>query len=255
MAKAVSIVTGGRRGLGRGICEALARSGHNILVVDIERDQAAEDTLNALDYLGVNAAFFQSDVGDEAQHYCMIEAAEQLGVVTTLVNNAGVSSMVRGDMLDLPVESIDRALRVNLRAPFLLSQTFAKHLIKSGAPAEHFCSIVNITSINAVVLATDRADYCMTKAALSTTTRLFATRLAEEAIQVYEVRPGIMMTEMTQPSRKKYDDAIRDGLVPQRRWGTPEDVGEAVAQLACGALKYSTGDAINVDGGLNMYRF
>lgn len=251
----VAIVTGGRRGIGRAICEKLAGRGMSVLVVDLERDQDAEATLAVLKATGVKADFMAADVADEGTHAAMIERARVLGPLSTLVNNAGVSSMVRGDMLDLPVESLDRCIRINLRAPFLLSQTFAKALIGAGASAGHFCSIVNITSVNAEMIGLNRADYCITKAALSAASRLFASRLAGDGIQVYEIRPGIILTEMVQPSRAKYDKAIEDGAVPMNRWGDPADVGEAVATVASGALRYTTGDAIYVDGGLHHYRF
>jgi 3-oxoacyl-[acyl-carrier protein] reductase len=251
----VAIVTGGRRGIGRAICEALAARRFGILVVDLEDDDDAKKTVASLRGRGAAAEFYRADVGDESTHADMLTAASAIGPLTTLVNNAGVSSTVRGDMLDLPAESLDRALRVNLRAPFLLSQAFAKKLIQSGpAPDSLFRSIVNITSVNVTILGVNRPDYCMTKAALSTMTRLFAARLADEGIHSYEVRPGITMTEMTAPSREKYDQVIQDGLVPMRRWGEPVDVGEAVAALAAGAFRFSTGDAVHVDGGLHMYR-
>jgi 3-oxoacyl-[acyl-carrier protein] reductase len=254
MNKPVSIVTGGRRGIGRAIAQCLAAKGHNLLVVDLEHDVAAEETVALLRKSGVDAAFHAADVGDENLHEGMLEAAERLGTLTTLVNNAGVSSTVRGDMLDLPVESLDRAIRINLRAPFLLSQAFSRRLIRTQAASRFFCSIVNITSVNVEILGVNRPDYCITKTGLSMATRLFAARLAEEKIHAYEVRPGITMTEMTQPSREKYDRVIEEGLVPMRRWGDPDDVGEAVAGLASGAFKFSTGDAVFVDGGLHLYR-
>lgn len=254
MKSGVAIVTGARRGIGRAISQCLAQRGHNVLVVDLERDAAADETVSLLKGLGVQAAFMAADVGDETLHERILDAAGELGTLTTLVNNAGVSSTVRGDMLDLPVESLDRALRINLRAPFLLSQAFSRRLIKTKAAATHFCSIVNITSVNVEILGINRPDYCITKTGLSMATRLFAARLADEKIHAYEVRPGITMTEMTQPSREKYDRVIEEGLVPMRRWGNPEDVGEAVANLASGAFKFSTGDAIWVDGGLHLYR-
>lgn len=254
MESSVAIVTGGRRGIGRAICESIAKRGQNILVVDLERDAAADETLAALSALGVRSAFFEADVGDETVRGDILDAAGRLGKLTTLVNNAGVSSTVRGDMLDLPVESLDRAIRVNLRAPFLLSQAFAKRLVAAGTGKVQFCSIVNITSVNVEILGVNRPDYCITKTGLSMATRLFAARLAEEHIHAYEVRPGITMTEMTEPSREKYDRVIEEGLVPMRRWGSPQDVGEAVASLAGGAFRFSTGDAVYVDGGLHLYR-
>ncbi|TPI58224.1 3-ketoacyl-ACP reductase [Mesorhizobium sp. B3-1-7] len=250
----IAIVTGGRRGIGRAIGQCLARRGQGVLVVDLENDASDEEAVSLLKESGVPAAFMAADVGDEACHEAILDAAGELGTLTTLVNNAGVSSTVRGDMLDLPVESLDRALRINLRAPFLLSQAFSKRLIRTKAADTHFCSIVNITSVNVEILGVNRPDYCITKTGLSMATRLFAARLAEEKIHAYEVRPGITMTEMTQPSREKYDRVIEEGLVPMRRWGEPEDVGEAVANLASGAFKFSTGDAVWVDGGLHLYR-
>lgn len=254
MKSGVAIVTGGRRGIGRAICQCLARGGLSVLVVDLEADDAADATLSMIRGFGVDAEFVAADVGDERMHERIIKAAGQLGTLTTLVNNAGVSSTVRGDMLNLPVESLDRAIRINLRAPFLLSQAFSRKLIEEKTGASHFCSIVNITSVNVEILGINRPDYCITKTGLSMATRLFAARLADEKIHAYEVRPGITMTDMTQPSREKYDKVIDDGLVPMRRWGAPEDVGEAVANLATGAFKFSTGDAIWVDGGLHLYR-
>lgn len=250
----VSIVTGGRRGIGRAICQSMAGKGHNVIVVDIENDAEAVETIALLNSAGVKSNFLACDVGDEATHDRILEAASKLGTPSTLVNNAGVSSTVRGDMLDLPIESLDRALRINLRAPFLLSQKFSKALIASNASADHFCSIVNITSVNVEILGLNRPDYCITKAGLSMVTKLFAGRLAEEGIHSYEVRPGITMTDMTRPSREKYDKVIEEGLVPMRRWGAPEDVADAVAALASGAFKFSTGDAVSVDGGLHLYR-
>jgi len=251
----VAIVTGGRRGIGRSIAYALAAHSFNILVVDIEEDASARETMSALQGKGIAARFLAADIGDESKHGEILDAAAELGTLTTLINNAGVSSTVRGDMLDLPVESLDRSWRVNLRAPFLLTQTFSKRLTAQPLRGkESFRSIVNITSVNVEILGLNRPDYCMTKAALSTMTRLFAARLAENGIHVYEVRPGMTMTDMTAPSRDKYDRVIEEGLVPMRRWGAPADIGEAVAVLATGAFRFSTGDAINVDGGLHMYR-
>ena len=251
----VAIVTGARRGIGRAIANALASRAFNILVVDIEEDASARETMSALHEKGVTASFIAADIGDESGHDGILDAAEELGTLTTLINNAGVSSTVRGDMLDLPVDSLDRSWRINLRAPFLLTQAFSKRLIAQTAGGEEaFRSIVNITSVNAEILGLNRPDYCMTKAALSTMTRLFAARLAEAGVHVYEVRPGMTMTDMTAPSRGKYDQIIKEGVVPMRRWGVPVDVGEAVAALATGAFRFSTGDAVNVDGGLHMHR-
>ncbi len=249
-----AIVTGGRRGIGRAICLSLAMRGFSVLVVDLEEDAAAAETMAALHDAGIGARFHAADIGDERNHDGIFEAASTLGRLRALINNAGVSSTVRGDMLELPVESLDRSLRVNLRAPFLLSQAFGRRLVADRGGEKSFRSIVNITSVNVEVLGIDRPDYCMTKAALSMMTRLFAARLAEAGVHVYEVRPGMTMTDMTAPSKDKYDRVIAEGLVPLRRWGRPGDVGEAVAALADGTFGFSTGDAVYVDGGLHMHR-
>jgi NAD(P)-dependent dehydrogenase (short-subunit alcohol dehydrogenase family) len=253
MNRGVAIVTGSRRGIGKSIALNLAKAGFDVVVSDIENDEHAETTMSEIRQLGRACRFQACDVGDEGSHAALLAASEELGELTCLVNNAGVSSTVRGDMLDLPVESLDRALRVNLRGPFLLSQTFAKRLIAHGG-SKGFRSIVNITSVNATILGLNRPDYCITKAALSTVTRLFAARLADEGIHVYEVRPGMTLTEMTAPSRSRYDTMIAEGEVPMKRWGVPDDIGAAVTILASGGFQFSTGDAIHVDGGLSLHR-
>jgi 3-oxoacyl-[acyl-carrier protein] reductase len=175
------------------------------------------------------------------------------GRLTTLVNNAGVSSIVRGDILDLGEESFDRAVRVNLRGTFFLTQAFARHLIEQAAN-DGFRSIITITSINVEILGLNRADYCMTKAALSMMTKLFAARLAQAGINVYEIRPGMIRTDMTAASAERYDEFLKAGGVPIARWGEPEDVGKAAAMLAAGQLDFSTGSAIFADGGMQLYR-
>jgi NAD(P)-dependent dehydrogenase (short-subunit alcohol dehydrogenase family) len=253
MTPGVAIVTGSRRGIGRQIAYSLARRGFDLVVSDIEDGPEGAETVECIRRLGRAATFQHCDVVAPEQHGELIETARRLGTPSVLVNNAGVSSLVRGDLLDLSMESLDRSINVNFRGTFLLTQAFAKHLTAHPAP-DLFRAIVTITSVNATILGLNRADYCMTKAALSMMTRLFAARLAADGINVYEVRPGMTLTDMVAPSRAAYDGMIADGLVPMRRWGQPEDVGEAVANLATGSFRFSTGDAVHVDGGLNLYR-
>jgi 3-oxoacyl-[acyl-carrier protein] reductase len=252
-----AIVTGGRRGIGAAIAVALAKSGFNILVSDVEQDGAAETTLNAIESVGVKAAFHKSDISNIAAHAEILAAAAKLnGKLSCLVNNAGIGTLVRGDLLNLTPESYDRVMAINLRGAFFLSQAFAKHLVANCDVTEQgdFRSIINITSANAEMIATERADYNISKSALSMTTRIFAARLAQHHINVYELRPGLIKTDMTAPVTAKYDKYVEDGTVPMRRWGMPEDVGQAVAALASGAFGYSTGDAIWVDGGFGLRR-
>ncbi|MEZ5904644.1 MAG: 3-ketoacyl-ACP reductase [Geminicoccaceae bacterium] len=254
MTERTAIVTGGRRGLGRAIAVELARTGFDVAIADLERDAAADETVAAIEATGRQARFIAADIADLATHAAILDEAARLpGPLCALVNNAGVSSLVRGDMLELSVEGFDRAIGVNLRAAFFLTQLFAKRL-GPAANASPFRSIVNITSVNAAdVLGPNRADYGMSKAAMSMMSRLFALRLAEFGINVYEVRPGIMRTDMTAPSAGRYDAFIASGGVPIARWGTPDDVGKAVAMLANGGLGFTTGSAIEVDGGMHLY--
>ncbi len=251
-----AIVTGGRRGIGRAIAVALARRGFNIAIVDLERDAAADETLRLIEASGRKAAFVAADVGDVENHMAIIEAAKGLrGRLACLVNNAGVSSLVRGDMLDLTHESFDRVMRVNLRGAFFLSQAFARALLAAPkTEPQAFRSIVNITSVNAQLVGVNRADYCISKTGMSMMTRLFATRLAAEGINVYEVRPGMIRTDMTAPSAERYEVMLAEGGVPIARWGEPEDIGDAVGRLADGAFPFTTGSAIEIDGGMHMHR-
>lgn len=249
----VAIVTGGRRGIGNGVCLALAKAGHDVLVVDLEEDEHVERTLAGIGEYGLRGAFHKADVGEISAHEGILDAASALGAPPcVLVNNAGVSSLVRGDLLELSPESFDRCIRINLRGAFFLSQCFAK--VAMQGEGKHFRCIVNITSVNAEIVAKSRADYCISKAGLSMATKLLAARLAECNVHVYEVRPGMIRTEMTAPSAAQYDEFLNSGAVPIARWGEPADVGKAVAMLATGGLDYSTGNAISVDGGLIMYR-
>ncbi len=252
-----AIVTGARRGIGAAIAVALAKAGFNILVSDVEQDDAAEATLNEIEKCGVKAAFHKSDISEIAAHKEILTAAQKLpGHLKCLVNNAGVGTMVRGDLLDLTPESYDRVMAINLRGAFFLSQAFAKQLVADDDVTGQgdFRSIINVTSANAEIIATERADYNISKSALSMATRIFAARLAQHHINVYELRPGLIKTDMTAPVTAKYDRYVEDGTVPMRRWGMPEDVGQAAAALANGAFGYSTGDAIWVDGGFGLRR-
>jgi NAD(P)-dependent dehydrogenase (short-subunit alcohol dehydrogenase family) len=251
-----AVVTGGRRGIGSAISIGLAARGFDVVVVDLERDGDAEATLEAIAGLGRDARFVTADIGDIAGHASILAALGELpGRPAALVNNAGVTSLVRGDMLALSPESFDRVMRVNLRGAFFLSQAFARALIdRGGGPDTPFRSITNITSANAELIGVNRADYCMSKAGMSMMSRLFAARLAAEGINVYEVRPGMIRTDMTAPAAQRYDAMLADGAVPIARWGEPADIGDAVARLADGAFPFTTGSFIEVDGGLHMHR-
>jgi 3-oxoacyl-[acyl-carrier protein] reductase len=253
----VALITGGRRGIGRGIALALAGSGFDLVVNDLERDRDAEDTLAAAAERGARAAFLAADIADLGAHAHLVDdAIGAFGRVDCLVNNAGVSVLSRGDLLDVSLESYDRCLSVNLRGPFFLTQLVARKMLsrpaREGAPPR---SIVTITSVNAELASTNRGEYCISKAGASMLTRLFALRLAPHGVGVYEIRPGIIRTSMTAPVAERYDREIAAGATPIARWGEPEDIGRAVATVAAGRLPFSAGQVIWVDGGLGVPRF
>jgi NAD(P)-dependent dehydrogenase (short-subunit alcohol dehydrogenase family) len=252
----VALVTGGSRGIGLGIARCLGRAGFDLAINGVREPSAAEPALAELRALGVAAAYFQADVGAAGDRARLLAAVrERFDRLDVLVNNAGVAPGVRADILEASEDSFDHVLRTNLKGPHFLTQAVARWMIEERrAHRERPFSIVNVTSVSASFASTNRGEYCLSKAALAMSTRLWAVRLAEFGILVYEVRPGIVATDMTAPVKQAYDRRIADGLLPQARWGLPEDVGRAVAMLAAGHLPYSTGAVVLVDGGLTLPR-
>ena len=247
----VALVTGGSRGIGRGICVALAADGYAVAVNFAGNADAARETQNLLGP-DVDSMLCQADVGDAGDRARLVdEVLARWGRIDVLVNNAGISSPGRPDLLDATEEAWDRVLAVNLKGPFFLTQRVAREMVRLGdrliRPA-----VVNVSSISAEAVSVNRGDYCVSKAGLAMMTKLFAARLAAAGIRVYEVRPGIIDTDMTAGVRERYDRLIAEGLTPIRRWGTPEDVGQAVAALVRGAIPFSTGDVLHVDGGFHV---
>lgn len=252
----VAVVTGGVQGLGLGTAKALAKRGFDLAVVDLHQPNAQTDAaLDEISQLGASARYFQLDIADLERHRPVLETiANDFGRIDTLVNNAGIAARPLADILELSPEAFDRSVEINLRGTFFLTQAFANLAIEHGwASQSDYLSVVIVSSIAAELVNTDRAQYCVTKAALSMTTKLFAQRLAAEHIFVHEVRPGFMQTAMTASAGNTIvDDWIRDGRVPIARWGQPEDVGQAIATLASGEMPYMTGQPIWVAGGLNI---
>lgn len=229
------------------------------MLVDRESDEGREQ-LQALASdvadLGLESELVFADVADIRQHRGMVESAfARWRRLDCLVNNAGVGVMQRGDLLDVSPESFDRCWLVNTRAVFFLSQEVARCLLEQGEVGGQHRSIINITSSNAKAVSISRGEYCVSKCASSMTTQLFALRLADAGIGVYEVRPGVIETGMTLPVKADYDRRIADGLAPMRRWGYPEDVAQTVVAMAEGRLPYTVGQAVMVDGGLTIPRF
>ena len=253
MARRVALITGGTRGIGLGCAEALAREGWDLAVCGRRAPAEAEPALEALRRPGVEVLYVQADIGEDDAPARLIGAVStRFGRLDLLVNNAGVAPAERRDLMEATPESFDRVLRVNLRGPYFLTQAAARFMTGAGAGAGR--CIVFITSVSAVVASVNRGEYCVSKAGLSMASLLWASRLAAEGISVFEVRPGVIRTEMTNPVAEKYERLIEQGIALQRRWGTPQDVGRAVAMLARGDLPYSTGQVIAVDGGLMVQR-
>lgn len=255
-ARRVALVTGGTRGIGLGIARALAADGFDLAVCGLRAAGEVEPVLAGLRAPGVEVAYARADVGERSERERLVaEVRERFLRLHVLVNNAGVAPAERSDVLEATEESFERLLRVNLRGPYFLTQAVARWMIdQKRVDAGWAGAIVNVTSVSATVASTSRGEYCVSKAGLAMASQLWAARLAGEGIPVYEVRPGIIRTDMTAGVVEKYDRLIAAGLVPQGRWGTPEDVGRVVASLARGDAPYSTGAVVVVDGGLTIPR-
>ncbi|MEX0611133.1 MAG: 3-ketoacyl-ACP reductase [Pirellulales bacterium] len=255
-AKRVALVTGGSRGIGLGIAEALADSGFNLAINGVREESQVADVLADLGRRGAEVHYCCGDVGRTSDRQAMIDSVRaRFGRLDVLVNNAGVAPTVRADILDASEESFDRVLGINLKGPYFLTQLAARWMMEQRqADASFNGVIVNISSVSATEASINRGDYCISKAGIAMATQLWAHRLAEFGIAVYEVRPGIIRTDMSAPVAEKYDRLIAGGLTVENRWGMPQDVGRAVAMLARGELTYATGNVLNIDGGLTLRR-
>jgi NAD(P)-dependent dehydrogenase (short-subunit alcohol dehydrogenase family) len=254
--KRVALVTGGSRGIGLGIAQCLSREGCELVICGVRAEEQVESTLAQLGSGGTGVLYCQADVSDgEARARMLSQIRARFGRLNVLVNNAGVAPKVRADILEATEESYDRVMGINLKGPYFLTQAAARWMIEQRGQDPDFAGcIVNVSSISATVASPSRGEYCLSKAGVSMATQLWAARLGEYDIPVYEVRPGIAMTDMTSAVKAKYDRLIAEGLTIQPRWGLPDDVGKAVAMLVRGDLPYSTGQVVMVDGGLTLQR-
>ena len=252
----VALVTGASRGIGKAITLALAQSGLDVVINYASQLGAAEQVQKEATRLGVRAELLQADISQTANHARAMEWLNaKFGRLDVLVNNAGVAPKVREDMLIASEESFDRLMSINLRGPYFLTQRLSRWMVDLRRTLPDYSPvIVNISSVSAYASSPNRADYCITKAGIAMMTQLYAHRLAEFGIPVFEVRPGIIETDMTAGVKEKYDRLIADGLTPIARWGKPEDVAKAVTAIAQGSFPFSTGEVFNVDGGFHMRR-
>jgi NAD(P)-dependent dehydrogenase (short-subunit alcohol dehydrogenase family) len=251
-----ALVTGGSRGIGRAIATRLAADGYHIVVNFHSQAGAAQETVKIIEDAGGSAVAARGDVGNSADRKALIEAATgATGRLDVLVNNAGITSPGRADLLETSEESWDQVLGTNLKGPFFLAQAAARQMIelarKQVIPGG---KIINISSISAYAVSHNRPEYCIAKAGMQMMTWLYASRLAEDRVLVYEVCPGVIASDMTAPVKEKYDRLIDEGLTPMHRWGQPDDVAGAVAALVGDALPFCTGQRINVDGGFHIRR-
>jgi 3-oxoacyl-[acyl-carrier protein] reductase len=250
-----ALVTGGTRGIGLGIAKALAADGWDLILGGVRPPAEAAPVLEDLRQHGGAVAYVPADIARPADRARLVDHARSTGAVHALVNNAGRAPRVRADLLEANEESFEEVMRANLQGPYFLTQAIARDQIARAATDPAFNgSIVFITSVSAEMASVNRGEYCVSKAGLSMAARLFAARLAGHRIPVYEVRPGIIATDMTAAVRELYDRRIAEGLVPERRWGVPDDVGRVVAALVRGEMPYATGSIVHVDGGLSVPR-
>ena len=258
----VALVTGASRGIGRAIATELARVNYDVMINYASNQMAADEACAAVRAASpdprIRVATCRASVADPAERENLLnETRAEFGRLDLLVNNAGIAPSQRVDLLEATVESFDQVVGVNLRGPYFLTQAVARWMIEqrlANAVADYSPAIVNITSISAYAASPERGDYCISKAGLSMMTKLYAARLANEDIKVYEIRPGVISTDMTAGVKEKYDDLIEAGLTPIKRWGTAEDVARAVAAVATDLFPFSTGEVINVDGGFHLRR-
>jgi 3-oxoacyl-[acyl-carrier protein] reductase len=253
--RGVALVTGASRGIGRGIAVALANAGFDVVVNYASNRDAAYEVGKVIEGVGRRALLVQGDVSVAADRAKLVdETYSAFGRLDLLVNNAGVAPKVRADILEGGEESFDRMVNINLKGPYFLTQLVAKRMadaVKQGKPPG---KIVTITSVSVYTASTNRGDYCVAKSGLAMMTKLYAVRLAEFGINVYEIRPGVIETDMTGPVKEKYDKMIAEGLTPIVRWGKPDDVARAVVAVSTDAFPFSTGEVINVDGGFHLRR-
>ncbi len=253
-APGVALITGGTRGIGLGIAHSLAAEGHRIAINGVRPEAAAREAVESLAARGAEVVYCQGDVGSSDDRRAILDRVrERFGALHFLINNAGITSPGRKDLLEADEAAFDQVVAVNLKGPYFLTQLAARWMIEQRQAEAGFTGcVINVSSVSADYPSTNRGDYCLTKAATGMATKLWAARLAEFGIAVYEIRPGVIRSDMTAGVTEKYDRLIAQGLMLQRRWGEPEDIGRAAAMLVRGDLPYATGQVLHLDGGMSI---
>ncbi len=254
--KKTALITGGSRGIGFGIALELANAGFDLAINGVREESQVASSLELLRARGAKVIYIQGDVSDSDQRISMVDQViKEFGALNVLINNAGIAPPHRKDLLETTEESYNRVMEINLKGPYFLTQLVARHMVEQVQEGFGFTGcIINVSSISATVASVNRGEYCISKAGVSMATRLWAVRMGEYEIPVYEIQPGVIKTDMTSAVQEKYDRLIEEGLFVEKRWGLPEDVGKVALSLASGLLPYSTGQVVVVDGGLTIPR-
>ena len=251
-----ALITGGSRGIGYGIAECLAKDGFDLAINGVREESNVVEVLDNLRSFGVKVIYCQGDISSQDSRKSIVDKVKtEFGRLNVMVNNAGVAPKERNDILEASEESFDYVVGTNLKGTYFLTQIVANWMVEQKQLDGSFtgCNI-NVTSVSSTVASVNRGEYCIAKAGLSMVTQLYAARLGEYQIPVYEIRPGVIATDMTAGVKEKYDKMFSEGLAVQKRWGVPEDIGKAAAGLARGDFPYSTGQVIMVDGGMTLQR-
>jgi len=254
--KKVALVTGAARGIGNGIALKLAKDGYSIAIMDVLKKEDVAENITPIEETGAQVLYIRGDITSTDSRAAVVEEImAKFGRIDVLVNNAGVAPRVRADILEMTEESYDFVAGINLKGTLFLTQAVANQMIALIGKVENFMpKIINIASMSSYVSSVSRGEYCISKAGVSMVTKLFADRLAEYGINVYEIRPGIIFTPMTEVVKDKYDKLISEGLTPIKRWGYPEDIANAVSAFCSNLFSFSTGEVVNVDGGFHIQR-
>jgi len=252
----VALITGGSRGIGLGIAKELAKIGFNLAINGVRNQDSVQPVLDELKNYGVEVCYVQGDVSKKADREKIFsKIMDEFGQLNVLVNNAGIAPRERKDILEATEDIFDETLNINLKGPYFLTQKIANYFVQKKLENPDFeACIINVSSISATVASVNRGEYCISKAGIAMATKLWAARLGEFNIPVYEIQPGVIKTDMTSGVTEKYDRLFEQGLSIQKRWGLPEDVGKVAAGMASGMLPYSTGQVVLVDGGMTVQR-